>query len=396
MPLVGLEADHLKVSDVADAFRSENGGIRLFDTSHVAGNEHVVAQGIVDGVKLLKDTKNLQGPVEVHVVTKIWYTHLGYNRTKHSIQETFDAFSEALNDPGINLKIHAMLHWPRCYEGIEWMNCEHEESQLSDHVKRLGPAPHLDSDEAWKESWRALEDLYTSGKENLRLASVGIANFNHKDLVNLMRSARVAPQLVHMSTWSLLHDPYAVDLCNKHGAHIQVSDMMHSVVAPAVGKNLPNAGSHMQKVAYELSSGSSDSFSISQVVAKWLNQFGISVLQQEADFSIDEVPDLSEEHQFELGSAIEAVLSQNDLEDDAFVKVKFHAQDQDMVLFYFPGPEEEDEVMISYIRKGSFYEESTHPNHPFRVYSAVDPYTHFDYKVDATYGESQDVYVTLE
>ena len=54
-----------------------------------------------------------------------------------------------------------LLHWPRCNDVIPWMNCEAEEEILPQSVRAVSVAPHLDKENSWKGSWKALEDLYT-------------------------------------------------------------------------------------------------------------------------------------------------------------------------------------------------------------------------------------------
>jgi diketogulonate reductase-like aldo/keto reductase len=57
----------------------------------------------------------------VKILTKVWYTHLGYERTKHSVYQSLTN----LGRDSIDIVI---LHWPRCNDEIEWMNCDAEEA----------------------------------------------------------------------------------------------------------------------------------------------------------------------------------------------------------------------------------------------------------------------------
>ena len=396
LPLIGLEVGHIKASDVEafvqGAFEGPN-SVRLFDTSHVSHNEHELAKGIVAGVRQVKESSNEDGPVEVHVVTKVWYTHLGYERTMISVRESLRDLGEAIQDPNVDLKIHLMLHWPRCYDGVDWMDCEGEEHYLPDAVKQADPAPFHNKQNAWKESWKAMEDIYNSKDSYPGVASIGVANFKNGDMKAIMNDSRIRPHLVQLNVWSLLHDPTTVNLCNRHNAHMQVFDVMNGIVSRA--KDAPHASGHLRMVAHELSP-TEVPLTTAQVVFKWLTQFEISAVQREQDLILRGIHDLDEEHLKAVGHAVEAILSGSDMEEDVHVQVTFHAQDQDMVLFYYPGPTEEDEIMISYIKKGSHYIDLTHPKHSYRLYSAVDPYVYFDHVVDGYYGDIQHVHVTLQ
>ena len=119
-------------------------GIRLIDTAFASRNEHILAKALKSAGEPGDD---------VNVLTKVWYTHLGYERTKLSVKES------AANLGGKYPDI-VILHWPRCNDAIEWMNCAGEEQALPEAVKKAGPPPSKDS---WKESWRALEEMYTEG-----------------------------------------------------------------------------------------------------------------------------------------------------------------------------------------------------------------------------------------
>eukprot|EP00934_Nitzschia_sp_Nitz4_P007246 Nitzschia sp. Nitz4//scaffold137_size62074//10514//11812//NITZ4_006407-RA/size62074-processed-gene-0.80-mRNA-1//-1//CDS//3329535676//7236//frame0 len=395
IPLVGLDLDQIKDSDVEslvkDGFLGE-GSIRLFDTSHVSGGEHEVAKGIVAAVKELSESQVLDKPVEVHVVTKVWYTYLGYERTRMSVQESLRELEPAISDPKIDLKVHMMLHWPRCYQGIEWMQCELEEENLPAAVKAAGPAPHLNKKDAWKGSWKALEDMYGSKAAFPNIASIGVANFKNGDLKTLMETSRIQPHLVQLNVWSLLNDPQTVNLCHHYQSAVQVFDVMNGIIARAA--TTPHANGFLRKVAHEIASGA-EPVTTDEVIFKWLTEFGISTVQDDPSLSLEGIQDLSESNQKVVASAVEAILTSNDLEDDVHVKVTFHAVDEDMVLFYYPGPTAEDEMMIKYIKKGSSYVESTHPRHTFRMYSAVDPHVYYDHMVEGYYGDTQDVRVEL-
>merc|ERR1712161_16620 len=87
-------------------------------------------------------------------------THLGYERTKLAVRDILNNL-KGLGDKKNVIKVHILLHWPRCYDDVKWMNCEDEEKNLPDRIKNAGPAPHLDPDNAFIESWNALEEFYT-------------------------------------------------------------------------------------------------------------------------------------------------------------------------------------------------------------------------------------------
>ena len=423
-PLVGVGVGNLQPdlveTTIVSALQSDH-RIRLIDTARASNNEKSVASGIVKGVHNFLEVKNkdkkkgdIVNEVQVHVVTKIWYTHLGYERTKVSVQESLDALEDAILDESIDLNVHVLIHWPRCYDGIPWMNCEQEENALPDDIKRIGPPPHLDKENAWKESWRALEEMYSNHKDYPMISSIGVSNFSGDDLQELLYIAKIKPMILQMNVWSLLNDPNLVNLCNKHNIHMQVYNVMNGIVNR--GSVTPHAAHHLALVANEITKKDILSASMDQgeevdqtpvtpgqVVLKWLTQMGISVIPRTTNkqrliensaISLGRIPPLSEENLEITAHAMEALLSGNDLEEDVHVKVTFHANSTDMFLYWF-NPEGNVEKQISYIAKGESFEESTHPQHLFRIYNAYDPDVYKDYTVTGLYGDHDHVHIEL-
>jgi diketogulonate reductase-like aldo/keto reductase len=193
-PMVGLEIDGLNgeviVQRISDAMQNTT-HFDLFDTAQRNNNERRLNIGIVNAVATSDLFAN-----EVHVITKVPYTHLGYERTKLSVRESL----RELNNR--NTRVHIVLEWPRCDDNIAWMNCEQDEMKLPQHVKAAGPPPHHNKGFAYLESWRALEEIYlrevSLGPNLATVASIGVANFNVEDLRLLETRTRVLPHIVQV------------------------------------------------------------------------------------------------------------------------------------------------------------------------------------------------------
>mmetsp|Transcript_19328 Transcript_19328/g.22357 ORF Transcript_19328/g.22357 Transcript_19328/m.22357 type:complete len:192 (+) Transcript_19328:113-688(+) len=149
IPLVGVGVGNLqhelidKVVSTALASDKKN---QLFDTARASRNEHIIANAISKSSGILQRPQGA-----IHIVTKVWYTYLGYERTKLSVLESLNDISSSVHN--IPIHVHMLLHWPRCNDDIPWMNCEEEENNLPKYVKDAGPPPHLDKKNAWKDSW---------------------------------------------------------------------------------------------------------------------------------------------------------------------------------------------------------------------------------------------------
>lgn len=193
-PLVGLEMDGLATDElghrISDAMQNTT-QYGFFDISQRNQNERRLNAGIVNAVR----SSNLYAS-EIHVITKVPYTHLGYERTKLSVK---NALMELKNR---NTHVHVQLEWPRCDDSISWMNCEQDEARLPAHVKAVGPPPHHSPETAFLESWRALEDIYLQeirlGRDLPVVESIGVANFEVSDLQDLEMVSRVQPHILQV------------------------------------------------------------------------------------------------------------------------------------------------------------------------------------------------------
>ncbi|WP_040458778.1 aldo/keto reductase [Limosilactobacillus antri] len=132
---------------VADAIAV---GYRLIDTATVYGNEEAVGRGIKDaGI----DRHRL------FVTSKLWNDHRGYAKAKQAIDETL----ERLQTDYLDLYL---IHWPA------------NRKQFGDQAAEINA-----------ETWRAMEEAYHEGK----IRALGLSNFMPHHVVELMKTAEVAP-----------------------------------------------------------------------------------------------------------------------------------------------------------------------------------------------------------
>eukprot|EP00535_Pseudo-nitzschia_heimii_P006014 CAMPEP_0197180892 /NCGR_PEP_ID=MMETSP1423-20130617/5337_1 /TAXON_ID=476441 /ORGANISM="Pseudo-nitzschia heimii, Strain UNC1101" /LENGTH=488 /DNA_ID=CAMNT_0042631033 /DNA_START=179 /DNA_END=1645 /DNA_ORIENTATION=- len=381
-PLVGLGVGNMN-PHVVEAMVShglkDDKNIRLIDTARISQNEFLVAKGIVDGAERGKPGDDEQ--IEVHVTTKVWYTHLGYERTMMAVNDSLLNFKEAIDHPNVDLKLHVLLHWPRCYDGIPWMDCEGEEESLPAEVKETGQPPHLDPQNAWKESWRALEELLADSDNPI--AGIGVSNFHRRELEELTSVAKTLPQMIEVDTWSLLYDPLLIEFCHKKNIHILAYHLMQGITTNA--RDTPFAAHHLLSVANDVTKemreeGSleddSEDISAAQIILAWLVQHSISViprttdlfhLQENSASSLVAIPPMDDVRIQVVAQSVEALISGEDLTEDAFVTLTFHAKSKDVFL-YWHDPEFGGEIEVAKIKKGKSFEESSHPGHQFRIY----------------------------
>jgi len=382
-PLVGMGVGNMNprvVSAIISHGLKTDKNIRLIDTAHVSQNEFLVSKGIIDGVDKLVGSGNSE-KIEVHVTTKVWYTHLGYDRTMLAVKDSLSNFQDSINHPNVDLKLHILLHWPRCYDEIPWMDCSGEEATLTAEVKQAGKAPHLDPQNAWKESWRALED--TLSDPSNPVASIGVSNFHRRELEELASITNTLPQIVEVDTWSLLYDPLLIEFCHKKGIHIVAYHLFQGILSKS--KDAPFATHHLLSIANDITKDmvakglhhpDGRDITAAQVILAWLVQHSISVIPRTTDLyhlrensanSLTAIPPMDDSKVQVVAQSVEALISGEDLTEDAFVTLTFHAKSKDVFL-YWHDPQFGGEIEVAKIQKGKSFEESSHPGHQFRIY----------------------------
>ncbi len=53
----------------------------------------------------------------VFLISKVWYSQLGFEQTLQAVERSLEQFSTPYLDM-------YLIHWPQCYEDVEWMNCQ--------------------------------------------------------------------------------------------------------------------------------------------------------------------------------------------------------------------------------------------------------------------------------
>lgn len=145
IPRLGLGVWQVKDgSEAVDSVKwALQAGYRLIDTAAAYKNEASVGEGIrASGVPR----------EEIFITTKLWNADQGYD-------STFKAFNESLDKLGLDYVDLYLIHWP--VEG------------------------------KYKESWRAMEEIYRSG----RAKAIGVSNFHEHHIEDLLKEASVVPMV---------------------------------------------------------------------------------------------------------------------------------------------------------------------------------------------------------
>jgi diketogulonate reductase-like aldo/keto reductase len=168
IPGIGLGTSGMTGIEAEDAvFYAINNGYRLIDTASIYDNEEDVGKGINRAINagISRD--------DIFVTTKIWKTDMGFDNAIQS----FDASLNRLNQKYVDL---LLIHWP-------------------------------DKDDAVNlDTWRALESIYESG----RARSIGVSNFDEKNLATLLEEVKVRPAINQFEMYPGHSGQDTNDFCN--------------------------------------------------------------------------------------------------------------------------------------------------------------------------------------
>ncbi|MEJ2583940.1 MAG: aldo/keto reductase [Robiginitalea sp.] len=140
-------------------------GYRHIDTASAYGNESGVGRAIRSSGVDRED---------VFLVSKVWNSDQGYHQTRKAFEESL----ERLDTPYLDLYL---VHWPVAGK--------------------------------FRETWRALEDLY----QEERIRAIGVSNFLRHHLEDLKASARILPMVNQLEFHPYLVQQDLLDYCREYG-----------------------------------------------------------------------------------------------------------------------------------------------------------------------------------
>jgi methylglyoxal/glyoxal reductase len=148
-------------------------GYRSIDTAAIYGNEEGVGQGIREGIKEAGISRE-----ELFVTSKVWNADLGY-------ESTIAAYTTSLKKLDLEYLDLYLIHWP--VEG------------------------------KYKETWRALETIYTKGQ----VKAIGVSNFQIHHLQDLMKDAKIKPMINQVEFHPRLTQKDLQVFCQEQGIQLE-------------------------------------------------------------------------------------------------------------------------------------------------------------------------------
>ncbi|MEM8999142.1 MAG: aldo/keto reductase [Bacteroidota bacterium] len=192
-------------------------GYRHIDTAAVYKNEEGVGQGIKES-KVQREA--------IFVVSKVWNSDQGYDAT-------IRAFEASLDRLGMEYLDLYLIHWPVSGK--------------------------------YKETWKALEELYNQKK----VRAIGVSNFMQHHLEDVMETANVVPMVNQMEFHPYLVQQELLDFCVAHQIQYEAwSPMMQ--------------GKIFEMDAFKQMASKYDK-SIAQIVLRWDLQKGVITIPKSSN-----------------------------------------------------------------------------------------------------------------
>ncbi len=200
MPLFGLGVYQTEVgSETENAVKwALAAGYRAVDTAALYRNEAEVGKVVRAGIVPRES---------IFVTTKVWVDSISYDGAKK-------AFDTSLSRLGMETVDLYLIHWP-----------------VRD----------------WQGAWRALEEIYASG----RAKAIGVSNFMQHHLEELLSFANVTPAVNQFEHHPFLQQPGLVKFCQDNGiavtawAPIMKGRVMNVPELVAIGKKYGKSPVHV-------------------------------------------------------------------------------------------------------------------------------------------------------
>ncbi|MGV3488203.1 MAG: aldo/keto reductase [Tuberibacillus sp.] len=144
-------------------------GYRSIDTAALYQNEEGVGQAIRESGVPRED---------IFLTTKVWNSDQGY-------ESTLQAFEDSRKRLGVDYVDLYLIHWPVAGK--------------------------------YKDTWRAIEELYAAGK----IKAIGVSNFHPHHLKDLMADAKIKPMVNQVELHPLLNQKELRDYCKAEGIQIE-------------------------------------------------------------------------------------------------------------------------------------------------------------------------------
>ena len=220
MPVIGFGVFRMAEGDeVENAVKWAFGaGYRMIDTAMIYKNEEGVGRAIRES-EIKRE--------ELFITTKLWNTDQGY-------ENAFKAIDLSLSKLGLDYVDLYLIHWP---------------TASGDRVK-------FTSIDKREETWRAMEEIYKSGKAKV----IGVSNYTINHLEEMKKYAKIPPAVNQVEFHPFLYQEELLNYCKQNNIVLQA----HSPLA----ENRGNENEAVKSIAKKYDK------SPTQIFIRWSLQHG--------------------------------------------------------------------------------------------------------------------------
>jgi len=204
MPAVGLGTWRAEPGVVEKAVQEAlKIGYKHIDGAYVYENEKEVGKALHEAFT----TGGIKRE-DIFITSKLW-------NTRHTPKDVKPAFEKTISDLQLDYLDLYLMHWPISTD-----------PNGPDFTTTINPILIIDT-------WRAMEELYESGK----VKAIGVSNFTIPLLEDLLKEAKIKPMVNQIELNPYLPQPKLVEFCQQHQIHVTAYCPLGSGCEPSVLKD---------------------------------------------------------------------------------------------------------------------------------------------------------------
>ncbi|KAF9015652.1 NADP-dependent oxidoreductase domain-containing protein [Cyathus striatus] len=260
MPLVGFGLWKVTKSTCADTvYNAIKVGYRLLDGAGDYGNEKEAGEGVRRAIQ-----EGIVKREDLFITSKLWNTFHAHDHVKDISKKQLDLW-------GIDYFDLFLVHFPIALQYVDPAHRYPPEWFGDDGKVHLQNTP-------MQETWGAMEELVDEGKAK----NIGLSNCNGSLILDVLRYARVSPQVLQVELHPYLTQDALIKLTNTLGIAVTA----YSSFGPQSYVELGMDGGHPSLLEHDVTISIAEKHNASpaQVLLRWATQRGIAVIPKSNNF----------------------------------------------------------------------------------------------------------------
>ncbi|KAJ7361585.1 NADP-dependent oxidoreductase domain-containing protein [Mycena albidolilacea] len=260
MPLVGFGLWKVTKSSCADTvYNAIKAGYRLFDGAGDYGNEKEAGEGVRRAL-----TDGLVKREELFITSKLWNTF-------HAKEHVKALATKQLGLWGLDYFDLFLVHFP-----IALAYVDPAERYPPEWFGADGKTVHL-QDTPMQETWQAMEELVDAGQAR----NIGLSNSQGSLILDVLRYARIKPQVLQVELHPYLTQEHLVELANT----LDIKVTAYSSFGPQSYIELDMDRGASSLLTHDVVTGLANQYkkTTAQVLLRWATQRGIAVVPKSND-----------------------------------------------------------------------------------------------------------------